>query len=339
MKGPTLLLTFVIAFAIAVCGTVWMTHRNVDAEFAQTESDANSGSDADADADNKWPDDADTPEQIMYEQPQMMDDAVAKLTGRDAGKVNLYVVAFAGDGEENVFRNEVDFVERQFSQRFDAAGHVIALVNNPQTLAQRPLASLSNLEAALKGVAEKMNRDDDVLMLFLTSHGSRDHELYVSMDPLPLDQISPEDLADALNDTPVRWKVIVISACYSGGFIDALKDSGTMIITAASADHSSFGCGTDSEITDFGRAFFVEGLNHNDSFDDAFAEAKHLIAQWEDRDHETHSDPQFVTTPQIEAKLKEWREQLKLGAPVPFDRSAQKKRQNAGLTAARYAQR
>ena len=51
-----------------------------------------------------------------------------------------------------------------------------------------------------------------------------------------------------------------------------------MIITAARADRTSFGCGTQSEITDFGRAFFVDGLNHNDSFEAAFDEARPLIA-------------------------------------------------------------
>jgi Peptidase C13 family len=97
-----------------------------------------------------------------------------------------------------------------------------------------------------------------------------------------------------------------------------------MVITAARTDRSSFGCGTKSEITDFGRAFFVEGLNHNDSFGGAFTEAKGLIQQWEDRDHETHSEPQFITTPQIDAKLQQWRAGLKLGAAVPFGENAGK---------------
>lgn len=356
MTGPKLLATFALAFALGVSSAAWIAHRhwaeaNDDATSA-TSTQKDSGADADpatpgsgkdessADDAPKWPDDAGTPEQVMYQQSQMMDDAIAKLTPRVPGKVNLYLVAFAGDGDENVFRNEVDFVEKQFSQRFDAAGHIITLINNPQTLNRNPLASLSNLDSAIKAVAEKMDVNEDILLLFLTSHGSRDHELYVGMDPLPLDQIDSDDIADALSDTPIRWKVIVISACYSGGFIDALSDSGTMIITAARADRSSFGCGTESEITDFGSAFFVEGMNHNDSFDGAFAQAKQLISQWEERDNETHSEPQFVTTPQIDARLKQWRAGLKLGPPVPFGSNTSKPRRAPGsFTAARYAQR
>ena len=343
MKGPTILLVFVVMFALGiVVAAPWLPHRikipasfNVPATGNVGPPKPSTDSPSDDDDAPKWPDDAGTPEQVLYQQPQLMDEAIAKLAPRVAGRTNLYLVTFAGDGDEDVFRNEVDFVERQFSERFDAAGHIITLVNNPQTLTKRPLASLSNLETALNAVAEKMDRDNDILMLFLTSHGSKDHELYVGMDPLPLDQIAPDDLSDALDDTPIRWKVVVISACYSGGFIDALSNPNTMVITAARADRSSFGCGTKSQITDFGRAFFVEGLNHNDTFDAAFAEANELIRKWEDRDHETHSEPQFVKAPPIEEKLKEWRAGLRLGPAVPFRPATQATPANNSLTAAR----
>jgi hypothetical protein len=265
-----------------------------------------------------WPDAAGSPEQVMYAQAQLMDAAVAKLSVRIPGKTNLYLIAFAGDGAENVFRNEVDFVQTQFERRFDAAGHTLVLINNPATLDKSPLASLSNLEAAIDAVAEKMNPDEDVLLLFLTSHGSPEHELYVAMDPLPLDQIAPEDLADIFATTSIRNKVIVISACYSGGFIDELKDSTTMVITAARADRTSFGCGTNSPITNFSRAFFADALNQTDSFSAAFAQASKQIDAQETRDGLQHSYPQIATTAQIEAKLGTWRAGLKLGAPVKF---------------------
>ena len=112
----------------------------------------------------------------------------------------MYVVAFAGVGEENVFRNEAEFVVRQFEQRFDAAGHTLLLVNNPQTLQTLPLANLTNLETAVDAIAERMDADNDILLLFMTSHGSADHVLSVSMDPLPLDQIAPDDLSDVLRN-------------------------------------------------------------------------------------------------------------------------------------------
>jgi len=329
MNAPRLLFTFALAFTLGVVATVFTQRQHrvtppiahaltADKPDPADSPDSSDQSD-DAQSDSPtWPDGAPTPEQVLYAQPQMLRDAAAKLMPRIPDKVNLYFVAFAGDSEEDVFHNEAEYADKLLSLRFGVAGHDLMLENNPATLSQYPLASLSNLESVLGEVADKMNRDEDVLLLFLTSHGSRDHLLYVSMDPLPLDQIAPDDLADALTKSGIRHKVVVISACYSGGFIDALKDDMTMVITAASADRASFGCGTQSDITDFGRAFLAEGLNHNDTFSGAFAEARQLIDAWETRDGEDHSDPQMVSTPQIEAKLKVWREGISLGPVVPF---------------------
>jgi len=343
MIRPRLALTFLFAFSLGVIAAVYLVRHEQDvarhfllgeaetataarkpadssaqdsAQDSATDDDSgDSGYEDDALA---WPDEAGTPEQVMYAQGKRMDEAISKLTPRTPGRVNLYVVAFAGDGSENVFRNEVEYVEKQFAERFDAGGHTLVLVNNPATLTQRPLASLSNLETAIDAVAARMKTDEDVLLLFVTSHGSAEHELAVDLEPLPLDGIAPEDLADLLAGTSIRNKVIVLSACYAGGFIEALKGPSTMVITAARADRASFGCGSQSEITDFGRAFFVNGLNHNDNFDDAFGEARKLIDDWETSAGEEHSDPQISKTPQIEEQLRLWRAGLRLGPPVPF---------------------
>jgi len=337
MKRHRLLLTFLFAFSLGVIAAVYLVRHEQDVardlglgEAATAAAGGNSGADSAPDsADNDdsgddddsvpaWPDEAGTPEQVMYAQPKRMDEAISNLTPRTPGKVNLYLVAFAGDGSENVFRNEVEYVEKQFAERFDAGGHTLVLVNNPATLTQRPLASLSNLETAIDAVAAKMKTDEDVLLLFITSHGSAEHELAVDLDPLPLDRIAPEDLADLLAGSNIRNKVIVLSACYSGGFIEPLKGPSTMVITASRADRPSFGCGSRSDITDFGRAFFVNGLNHSDTFDGAFTEAHKLVDEWENRAGEEHSDPQISKTPQIEAQLRLWREGLRLGPAVPF---------------------
>ena len=293
------------------------TH-NADGDLAAMDSTSDDADPSDADSSNDWPDDAETPEQVIYAQPHMLREAVAKLAPRVAGKPNLFFIGFAGDGEEDVFLNEAEYARTLFAKRFAAAGHELLLANNPATLSRFPLATLTNLETAVDAVAEKMDRDNDILFLLLTSHGTDDHLLYVAMDPLPLDSIAPEDLADVFAKAKIRYKAIVISACYSGGFIDALKDDTTMIVTAARADRSSFGCGSDSDITDFGRAFFVDGLNRNVTFTGAFAEANKLIDGWETRDHDEHSLPQLVTTPRIEAQLKLWRSGIIIGAPVPF---------------------
>lgn len=261
-----------------------------------------------------------SPEQVLYAQPQRIDEALARLAPQRPGVVDLYVVAFAGDGTESVFRNEVEHVERLFSQRFDAAGRVLTLINHPATIETAPLATLTNLTWAIDGIAAVVDPEEDILLVFLTSHGSEDHHLHVNLPPLPLDAIGPDELADALDATPrPRWRVVIVSACYSGGFVDALRDENTLVITAARADRTSFGCGADADITYFGRAFLDEALNRTASLPEAFALAREVIAQRERADGiETPSEPQIATTPAIEAQLARWQTQLELGPAMPF---------------------
>ena len=283
---------------------------------ASAEADAED--DADAASAPGWPESAPSPEQVLYAQPKRVADALAGLTPRVAGKPNLYVVAFAGDGGEDVFRNEVEYAAQLFPQRFGPTAHALVLENSPDTLGTRPLASWSNLEAALDGVSKVMKPDQDILLLYMTSHGDEDHNLLVDMDPLPLDQIGAADLAGILAKRPFKWKVLVVSACYSGGFVPPLHGAGTLVLTAARADRSSFGCGSDSDATYFGKAWLVDALNQTPDFIAAFHQASAEIAQWEKRDKLTASEPQIDVGAGIADQLEQWRKGFTPGPAVPF---------------------
>ncbi|MEO6968304.1 MAG: C13 family peptidase [Rhodanobacteraceae bacterium] len=268
--------------------------------------------------DKDWPQDAPTPEQVIYDQSRLLDKEIAQLKPRTPGKVNLYALVFAGDGGENVFRNEAEYFEKLFSQRFGATGHVLVLENNPAALTTRPLADWSNLEVALDALASKMDMQNDIMLLYFTSHGSEDHFLYVDMDPLPLDQIGASDMASILKKQPFHWKVIVVNACYSGGFIPPLRGAGTLVITAARADRSSFGCGAQSQITYFSHAFLDDALNRTNDPVQAFSIARKEVATWEKSDGYISSQPQIDIGAGIAAKLAQWEKQSPPGAAVPF---------------------
>jgi hypothetical protein len=269
-------------------------------------------------SDANWPANAPTPEQVICAQSGLLGREAAKLKPRTPGKVNLYAVVFAGDGSQNVFRNEAEYFDKLFSQRFGAAGHVLVLENNPASLTTRPLATWSNLEDALDAIASKMDLKQDVLLLYFTTHGSEDHTLLVDMGPLPLDQIGAGDLPGILADHPFKYKVVIVNACYSGGFIPPLAGAGTMIITAARSDRSSFGCGEQSELTWFGHAFLVDALNKTDDFGQAFRLASKQVAIWEKRDRYEPSAPRIFVGRGIATQLARWRDGFTPGPAVPF---------------------
>ena len=291
---------------------------SIAATPAGSAPDEASSSGTAADTGDDWPNSAPTPEQVIYAQPQMVRDALAKLTPRVPGKPNLYLLAFAGDGGEDVFRNEAEYAAQLFAQRFGATAHSLVLENNPATLATHPLASWSNLETALDGLDKAMQPDQDILLLYVTSHGGEDHNLLVDMDPLPLDQIGAQDLADILAKRNFKWKVVVVNACYSGGFVQPLHGPGTLVLTAARTDRSSFGCGSDSDITYFGKAWLVDALNRTDNFVDAFKQASGEISQWETKDKLTPSVPQIDIGSGIESQLALWRKGFTPGPSVAF---------------------
>jgi len=244
---------------------------------------------------------------------------MAALQPQRPGTVDLYAIGFAGDSTEDVFRNEVAYLDALASNRFDARG-VVTLVNHFDSLTStpRPLATLENLRLALAGIGEAMDPDEDLFLLYLTMHGTEHHELVVTFPPLLEEWITPPQLRAALDDAGIRNRVVVISACFSGGFIPDLRDARTLLITAARADRASFGCGSESAATWFGRAWLVDGLNRGTSFIGAYDIATAEISAWEREDGEVPSLPQIDVGDDIRATLQGWQAQLDPGPAVPY---------------------
>jgi hypothetical protein len=188
-------------------------------------------------------------------------------------------------------------------ERYGIDGRSLSLINDERDLERAPLATVSGLKYALRRLGARMNRDRDVLFLSISSHGAEDPAIAVSNSQLPLNDLTDEDLADALRDSGIKWRVIIISACYAGGFIESLRDPQTIVITAAAADRTSFGCSNDRDLTYFGEAFYRDALPAARTLREAFETAKAAIAARERLEHVTPSNPQAYFGADVEAKL------------------------------------
>jgi hypothetical protein len=243
-------------------------------------------------------------EAVLSAQQELFDQALNDLADERPGVTDLYFVGFAPYAEEDVFRKDMELARDLFNQRFDTEGRSIVLLNNPRTVLQQPMATVTNLRATLKEIGATIDRDDDVVMVYLESHGGRDHRLAAEFPPLELDQLTPETLRTMLDEAAIKWRIIVVSACYSGGYIEPLKDDFTLILTASAADRTSFGCGTESNATYFADALFQHALRFEDSFVKAFAQARERIAQHEQEQKVSPpSDPQIYVGDEMAAKL------------------------------------
>ena len=242
-------------------------------------------------------------EKIYYAQPRLIAKAAESLRPQRPGVVDLYFIAFGSYAYQDVFSSEVHAVRALFDKRFDTANRSLVLVNNLKTLESEPLANANNLRRALTEVARKMDPEEDVLFLFLTSHGSKDHRLSVNFWPLRLNNLAHDDLARMLDETGIKWRVVAVSACFSGGFIETLKNANSLIVTASRADRNSFGCSNERKFTYFGKAYFDQQLRRELSFIEAFHKATKVIEEWETEEDLTPSVPQIHVGSAVGAKL------------------------------------
>jgi hypothetical protein len=242
-------------------------------------------------------------EGILFDQSGRIDGLLADIEAQPAAKPRAFFLGFAGVGAEKVFAQEIGLAARVLGERYDIGNRSLSLINDERDLEQAPLASVSALRYALHGMAQRMNLDRDVLFLAISSHGSQDPAIAVSNSQLPFNDMTERDLTEALRQSGIKWRVIVVSACYAGGFIDSLKSPTTVVISAAAADRTSFGCGTASDLTYFGEAFYRDALPEARTLREAFDKAKTAIAERERRERQESSKPQAFFGAQMDAKL------------------------------------
>lgn len=249
----------------------------------------------------------------MEAQPLLLQQRLSELAAGVPGRVELFSLGFAPYADEEVFRREAEMVSQVMQQRFAAQGHAMLLVNHPDTVRQWPWATPLNLQRTIQAMAARMDRDEDVLFIHLTSHGGRDGHLAAAFFPMTVDEVTPQQLRHWLDEAGVRWRVISVSACYSGSWVAPLSDDHTLVMTAADSAHTSYGCGRGSEYTFFSRAMYDEQLRSSTlDFEKAFAAARPLIDQREQKagKGDGFSNPQMAVGEGIRAQLRLLREDL-----------------------------
>lgn len=242
---------------------------------------------------------------MIAAQQDLLDEALSALEDERPGITDLYFVGFAGSAPEDVFRKDVLAAQKVMDEHWDTESRSVVLINNPRTLLDTPIATVTNLRAALNEIGGAINADEDVVMVYLASHGSTNHTFEVSLPPLELAQITPVALRTMLDDSGIKWRIVVVSACYSGAFVEALQDDHTLVMTASRSDRPSFGCGHQSDSTYFGEALFQQGLAKSDSVLAAFELAQQRVTEREKAKGFQPSLPQLSVGSLMADKLSE----------------------------------
>ncbi len=251
-----------------------------------------------------------SPEEVtdhaVYKESAGLQRSLDALLPSDEKKIELYSLVIAGYGTEEVFRRESKFIEHLFTEQYRNHNTAIYLSNSQRSLDEHPIATRTSIRASVEKIAERMDKDHDIFFLYITSHGSKNKTIALTHNGLALADIDAKWLGDLLKATGIKHRIVVLSACFSGGFIDDIGDENTLVMTAASAEKTSFGCADDSLFTYFGKAYFKESLKPGVDFEQAFYRARELVEVWEKEQKITPSEPQIRINPKVSEYMKNW---------------------------------
>lgn len=300
LLSVTLLPVLFIPYQPVVHGTKTDWSRYDVWELWKTVNDEQTGyEDASSDKSDQPPFDF---EAAIYRQRDLVERVLSGIKPSDrTDKANVYFLAAAPYASQDVFKHEVMAVKDLFDSRFETSQRSALLINHRDTAVTLPMANETNLEHMLNGMAKSMNVERDVLVLFLTTHGNKG-VLSVNFPGFTFNNFTPDSLATMLDNAQIKYRVLIISACHSGSFLPRLKTDNTIILTAAHADKTSFGCSNEREWTYFGDALFNHALRKSFSFVAAFDQANDMISGWETSEKLTPSEPQIFVGREMDTK-------------------------------------
>lgn len=200
-----------------------------------------------------------------------------------------------------MFLTEVESVSAILAAQYGAGSRTLRLANSQDFPTRYPMANRANLARALREIGQRQG-PEDVAFLFLTSHG-REDLLSLSFDAAGTNDLTAAEFGQMLEDSGIGPAVIVVSACFSGSFIDDTAAPDRLVITAARGDRTSFGCRDGAEWTEFGQSFFDLALRARADPRTAFPVAAADVARKEMADGLTQSLPQISEGAEIGAVL------------------------------------
>jgi hypothetical protein len=203
------------------------------------------------------------------------------------GAAPYMAVLVAGDDSLPVFDNAVDGVTALL-RRTGAAADVTRLSATPGAAARG--AREASLDGVLRAVGALRPAPGQACLVYATSHGVSGRGLYLAAAE---EVLTPAMLDRALNaGCGAAPTVVVVSSCFSGLFSQgAMTRPNRVILTAARADRTSFGCGAGRTYTVYDRCL-LEHLEERGGWPQVHAALRRCVAAEERRERVDASLPQ-----------------------------------------------
>ncbi len=201
-----------------------------------------------------------------------------------------HAIMVSGDDSIRNFDNSRDALGELFAAKGLAAENQHHL-NSQFSLEAKPPADQATLQAlALSFTQLNIRPEQDACLFYVSSHGKQGDGVY--MKRVHDGQLTPAQLNTALNWTcGTAPTVVMVSACYSGQFIQPLHADNRIIMTAASAQRPSFGCSEAQEYT-FWDGCVIDHFERSSTWENLYTNVKQCIAQKEQQLGYPASQPQ-----------------------------------------------
>ena len=237
--------------------------------------------------------------QLEKSQSALLKAEIARLAPRKDA-TNVYALGIAGWAEQDVFIKELDGGLDAIASVLPIKDRIVKLINNRATLGE----CRSPLRRTSPPPCTRRRRHEQG-----TGRAHAVHDLARRENRLRAASAGQDARADAaaghirLDGEGIKNRVVIVSACFAGIFLPPLANDNTIVLTAADATHTSFGCAPERDWTYFGDAFFRQSLHPGADFAQAFDHARVLIRGWEMMDRDPPSNPQGHFGPALVDKL------------------------------------
>ena len=188
--------------------------------------------------------------------------------------------------------SENDVVELAETLRQSSTFDVVPLIASNFAAKPRryPVADDATIAALVRTAAERAE-PGDIVFVHISTHGAPGLLVRQTGSRAPT-ALTASQLARKLVPLGSHPTVIILSACYAGSLIPTLRTPQRIIIAAARADRSSFGCSATSRHTLFGEAELGAFAQPDRSLRNIVDDIRDHVRQMEQRNHDIPSEPQ-----------------------------------------------
>jgi Peptidase C13 family len=180
----------------------------------------------------------------------------------DKTEGQIIFAGFAMNSTSKAFRSDVTSAEKFILSINPNA--IIFKLDNPAWGQSTiwPYSTMENMALVLAKVTA-LARPQDKVVILMTTHGNVDL-LSINFSEKYYPSVDSKWINRNLNGLRGKPTLLLLSACYSGSFIDPLAGPSRIILTASAKDRSSFGCQFQSTNT-----YFIDSLLNQPTFLDS----------------------------------------------------------------------